>query len=466
MESRMKASHDTVPGDRTSDVLFAPLHFRNLTVKNRVFRSSISGRIDNYDGSGTPARVNWEEKFALGGVGGIISAHAPVHVSGRILPNYAHIDDDDKIPFWRVVGERVHAHGCAFILQLSHGGRQQDIAGVENAGTLAMSATDRPDPIHGIRCRQMTTDEIADLVGWFGQAARRSQQAGLDGVEIHACNGYLFTQFLSSAINIRTDEYGGSLYNRARLLLEVIREVRRCVGDDFHVQVKISGTDHNAAYYPWCPDGNTIEDTVEVCRWVENEGADALHVSTGSYFPHPRNPAGDFPPGRVAETYDTMLSSGMHVLRNYAMFRFPPTRPLSRWMWRRTQPPLLEGLNLPDAAAVKGAVGIPVLCAGGFQTASTIRSALREGACDAVSIARPLMANTDLVRIWQSGQDRPSKPCSYCNLCLFHVIEDPLGCYDLRRFDGDRSRMIVELMSFYDPDGVGTTAAEPGRDPE
>src|SRR4051812_44281606 len=105
-----------------TDILFTPLKFRNLAIKNRILRSSISGRIDNYDGSGTQARINWEEKFARGGVGAIISAHVPIDVRGRVLPNYAHIDHDNKIPFWREVGERVHAHDCKFILQLSHSG--------------------------------------------------------------------------------------------------------------------------------------------------------------------------------------------------------------------------------------------------------------------------------------------------------------------------------------------------------
>jgi 2,4-dienoyl-CoA reductase-like NADH-dependent reductase (Old Yellow Enzyme family) len=442
------------------DPIFEPLRFRNLTVKNRVFRSSISGRIDNYNGSGTPARVNWEGRFADGGIGAIISAHVPVHVSGRILPNYAHIDDDDKIPFWATVGDRVHESDCAFILQLSHGGRQRDIAGVENAGTKALSSTDRPDPIHGIPCRQMSTDEIADVVQYFAQGARRARAAGLDGVELHACNGYLFTQFLSSGINTRTDDYGGSLRNRARLLLEALRAVRAAVGDDFHVQVKISGVDHNRAFLPWTKPGNRLEESVQVCRWVEEEGADAIHVSTGSFFPHPRNPAGDFLTPGVVETYDTMLSSGTHTLRNYLFFRFPPTRPVARAMWRRTLPPSLEGLNLADAAEIRRNVSIPVLCAGGFQTASTVRRSLREGNCDGVTIARPLMANPDLVKTWQAGHDEPERPCTYCNRCLFHVIEDPLGCYDLRRFDGDQARMTRELMAFYEPDGFGA-GAEP-----
>ena len=98
-----------------SDVIFDPLVFRNLTVKNRVFRSNISGRFDNYDGSGTQARINWEVKFARGGVGAIISSFCPVHPRGRIMPNYATIDRDERIPFWRAVGDAVHAHDCKFI---------------------------------------------------------------------------------------------------------------------------------------------------------------------------------------------------------------------------------------------------------------------------------------------------------------------------------------------------------------
>jgi 2,4-dienoyl-CoA reductase-like NADH-dependent reductase (Old Yellow Enzyme family) len=438
-----------------NDPIFRETRIGNITVKNPVFRSSISGRIDNYNGSGTQARVNWEERFAAGGVGAIISAHSPVDVRGRILPNYAHVDADDKVEFWRTVGERVHAHDCRFVLQLSHGGRQRDIGGVENAANRALSATDKPDPIHGFPCEQMSQADIDHVVAAFAAAARRAQDAELDGVEIHACNGYLFTQFLSSAINARTDRYGGPLGNRARLLLEVVRAVRHAVRPTFHVQVKISGVDHNDAFLPWTGRGNDIEDTVRVCQWVQDAGADAIHVSTGSFFPHPLNPAGDFPPAEIAKTYDTMVSSGIHTFRNYLLFRSKLAGPLVRWMWRRTQPPRLEGLNLADAAEIKRHVDVPVICAGGFQTASVVRQALRDGLCDGVSIARPLMANPDLVRIWASGEDVPDRPCTYCNLCLFHVIEDPLGCYDLSRFDGDRERMTAELMAFYRPDGFG-----------
>ena len=465
MSSGRAAQGNSGPADALgqrseNDPIFTPLAFRDLTVKNRVFRSSISGRIDNYDGSGTQSRINWEERFARHGVGAIISAHVPIHVRGRVLPNYAHIDDDDKIPFWRKVGERVHAYDCRFILQLSHGGRQQDIGGVENEGRLAMSSTNRADSFHGLRCQAMSKRDIRDVVEQFAQGARRAREAGLDGVELHACNGYLFTQFLSSGINDRTDEYGGPLENRARFLLEVIDAIRREVGRDFHLQVKISAVDHNAALIPWDKPGNRLEESVQVCRWVEEASADALHISTGSFFPHPLNPAGDFLVGEGYESYDTMLSSGVHTLRNYLFFRFPPTRPIGRFLWRRTQPASPEGLNVPDAAEIRRHVSIPVLCTGGFQTASYVRKILAEGLCDGVSIARPLMANVDLVQTWAQGKDVPDRPCTYGNRCLFHVLEDPLGCYDVSRYDGDQDRMIRDVMAFYEPDESGQSVAE------
>ena len=203
-----------------ADILFQPLKFKNLEIKNRLIRSNVSGRFDNYDGSGNQARINWETMFARAGVGAIISSFVPVHGRGRILPNYAMMDSDDKIPFWREVGKRVNGFGCKFIMQLSHGGRQRDIAGMEFP--QSWSSTDKADPLHGFQGKAMLADEIAQVVQQFGQAAQRAQAAGLDGVELHGANGYLITQFLSSAINDRTDEYGGSLENRARFVLEIV----------------------------------------------------------------------------------------------------------------------------------------------------------------------------------------------------------------------------------------------------
>ena len=433
------------------EAIFQPLKFKNLTVKNRVFRSNVSGRFDNYDGSGNQARINWETKFAKGGVGAIVSSFVPVALRGRIVPNYAMIDHDRHIPFWRAVGKAVHEHDCRYILQLSHAGRQRDIPGVEIA--ISLSSTSKPDPSHGFRCQAMTLADINETVNAFAEGARRAREAGLDGVELHGANGYLITQFLSSAINDRKDDYGGSLENRARFVLEVVRAIRKRVGSDFHLQMKISAVEHADAvsFFGIGPSGNTIDDSVKVCQWLVEAGVDAIHVSTGAFFPHPLNPAGsDLPVDDLVKTYDTMISSGDLTFRNYILFRTAPD--IARHQWQSTvpDPDKIEGLNLPEARKIKAAVNVPVICTGGFQTASVIAKAIERGDCDAVSAARPLIANNDLVEIFRRGQDRPDKPCTYCNRCLVNVVENPLGCYEESRFPS-RDAMLAQIMSVFNP---------------
>lgn len=431
-----------------ADLLFEPLAFRNLTVKNRILRSNVSGRFDNYDGSGTQTRINWETKFARGGVGAIISSFVPVTIRGRIVPNYATIDRDDRVPFWRALGEAVHAHDCRFILQLSHAGRQRDIPGIEYAE--ALSSTDRDEPLHGFPCVAMTQAQIAETVAAFAAGARRARQAGLDGVELHAANGYLFTQFLSSAINDRTDDYGGPLEQRARFLLEVVAAIRAEVGDDFHLQVKISAEDHNDALSNDEGPGNTLADTVQVCQWLQQAGVDAIHVSTGSFFPHPRNPPGTLPIDELIKTYDQLLSSGGLALRNFLFYRIGLTRAIVERRWSEAAGDRIEGINLPAAQAIRQAVSVPVLCTGGFQTAEIIREAIRQQFCDAVTIARPLIANNDLVQQFAAGMGRPARPCTYCNKCLVNAVENPLGCYDETRYPS-REAMVAEIMTVFTP---------------
>jgi 2,4-dienoyl-CoA reductase (NADPH2) len=433
------------------DEIFQPLKFRNLTVKNRVFRSNVSGRFDNYDGSGNQARINWEVKFAKGGVGAIISSFVPVLLRGRIVPNYAMVDSDDKIPFWRALGKAVHEHDCKFIMQLSHSGRQRDLPGIEYA--TALSSTGKKEPQHGFPTQAMTTDQITETVNAFAEGARRAREAGLDGVELHGANGYLITQFLSSAINDRTDEYGGPLENRARFVREIVRAIRKRVGNDFHLQMKISVQERNdaVAFFHKGPSGNTVEESIQVCKWLVEDGVDAIHASTGSFFPHPRNPAGiDLPVEELVKTYDTVISAGDRAFSNYLLFRSVPDLARRQWQDAAPKPDEIEGQLLADARMVKAAVSVPVICTGGFQTGSVIAGAITRGDCDAVSAARPLIANNDLLEYFKRGQDRADKPCTYCNKCLVNVVENPLGCYEESRF-ASRDAMIAQIMSVFQP---------------
>ena len=364
-----------------------------------------------------------------------------------IVPNYASVDRDDRIPFWRALGEAVHEHDCKYILQLAHAGRQRDIPGIEFPSGL--SSTGKRDPLNGFAAERATPEQLHEVAQQFAAAARRAREAGLDGVEIHGANGYLFTQFLSSAINDRKDDYGGSLENRARLLLDTVRAIRAEVGFDFHLQVKISAREDGNAFLPWLKRGNSLEDAVQVARWLEAAGADAIHVSAGTSFPHPRNPAGGLPLKEVWANYDGLISSGRYVFRNYLLYRTPLINKIMQRRWE-TDGDEIEGALLPEARAVKDAVSIPVLVTGGFQTLPVVEGALERGDCDAVTIARSLLANPDLPEVWRAGEHRPLRPCSYCNKCLFNLLENPIGCYDERRY-ASREEMLAEIYSVFDP---------------
>jgi 2,4-dienoyl-CoA reductase-like NADH-dependent reductase (Old Yellow Enzyme family) len=464
------ANGEPIGRDHPNAVIFQPLEFPSgLKVKNRLFRSNVSGRWDNYDGSGSYVRINWEEKFARGGVGTIITSYTPVAIHGRIMVHYATIDADDKIKFWTEVGNRVHEHDCRLIMQLSHSGRQQDQGGVENEYRMALSSTSTPDTFHGILCKEMTRADIKQTVDEFAQGARRARAAGLDGVELHGANGYLITQFLSSGINNRKDDYGGPIENRARFVLEIIRAIRREVGRDFHLQLKISAVEHGNALYPFLGKGNTLEESIKVCQMAVEAGVDAIHVSSGNTFPHPTNPPGGWPVEQAYRWYDSMLSQGIYTHWVYFLLKNPLARKFFRWWWQTRGGPILEGIALESARQIKQSVTVPVICTGGFQDARLIRSALApEGnlpAIDGVSMARPLIANNNLPEFFRHGWNLPPRPCTFCNKCLVNDLENPLGCYEIDRFDGDHQLMIDHVMSVFYPSPLSDKQPPPPLEP-
>lgn len=449
----METDANTESPSGAQDVIFSELRFKNLTLKNRIIRSNMTGRWDNYDGSGTQTRINWDVKFAQRGVAAIVSAHAPISRLGWISPNVATIDSDATLPFWRRLIDQIHKYDCKYIIQLSHSGRQRDIPGVVNRKAPAFSSTKTRDWLQGLPSHAMTESEIEEVIFQFGASALRAKQASADGVETHSANGYLLTQFLSPTINNRTDKYGGCLENRARFLLRVIKEIRRRVGPSYHLQVKLSAVDYSNALKPWAAAGTTIEDSINVAKWCVNEGADAIVVSGGNFAPHPKNPAGDFPINTARRTYESMINGGTKTLRNFLLLRVKPFGPIFQWWWKFRRGPRnkIGGIFLNESKRIKAAVDVPVLVTGGFQSASLIRRAIEEKKCDGVTIARPLIANPDLVEVFARGLDSPERPCTFCNQCLIEALESPLGCYELDRFGGDFESMMAEVMSVFKP---------------
>ena len=207
-----------------------------------------------------------------------------------------------------------------------------------------------------------------------------------------------------------TDEYNGDLRARARILLEVLAAVRAAVGRDFFVSMKLSGRDaHNAsAGFFNRTLGNTIDDTMKVSRWLADAGLDAIHLSQGDSFPHPLIPAGLLPADDVRRALAGMFYEGRRAQRSLLLLQFSLFRRFSEWSWGRRMsfkrrgkllPEKIEGMNQDDAAKVKAASGLPVICVGGWQTASRIREALVGG-----SLRRRLD------RAWTAGEPRYGAP--------------------------------------------------------
>jgi 2,4-dienoyl-CoA reductase (NADPH2) len=250
-------------------------------------------------------------------------------------------------------------------------------------------------------------------------------------------------------------------------VLEIIDAIRQEVGPDFHLQLKTNAEDHGNALYPWRKRGNRLADAIQVCEWAVEAGVDAVHVSSGSIFPHPRNPPGDFPVQEVIKWYDSLLSSGVNTRFNYRVFTNRILGKLFRWWWNYRRDLAYEdiklGINLEHAAQVRKELpdNVKVLVTGGFQHRHVIAQAIGSGKVDGVSIARPLIANRDLPKLFRAGMDwaqaswmkeewplRNRHPCSYCNKCLMNDLQNPLGCYDNNRYP-DHETMISEVMEVY-----------------
>jgi 2,4-dienoyl-CoA reductase-like NADH-dependent reductase (Old Yellow Enzyme family) len=262
--------------------LFEPISIRNLTTRNRVWIPPMCQySCENKDGVvGNWALVHYTS-FAKGGAGIVIAEATGVTPEGRISPWCAGIWNDDQAEAWKNVVESVHQNGGKIGIQLAHAGRKgsthAEWTGVgsvasSEGGWETVSSTDQPFEGYAAP-RKLELAELDDIRNSFVAAARRAVSAGFDLLEIHAAHGYLLHQFLSPITNHRNDIYGGSLENRARLLVEIVLSVRAEIGDELPLIVRFSASD-------WIEGGWTEADTAMVAKWCEDAGADMFDISS------------------------------------------------------------------------------------------------------------------------------------------------------------------------------------------
>jgi 2,4-dienoyl-CoA reductase-like NADH-dependent reductase (Old Yellow Enzyme family) len=345
--------------------LFEPARIGSMEVRNRFVRSATWEAMATRDGAVTPRLVDTMAMLAKGGVGLIISGHAYVRPAGQAGPNQLGAYKDELIPGLRQMAAAAHDHGAKILLQMAHAGY---VAAHHLTGgpPLAVSTSVKLDDIPR---RELAAADIADLVQAFAAAAARSKAAGFDGVQIHSAHGYLFNQFLSPLFNRRTDEYGGVLDNRVRVHLETIRAVRRAVGQDYPLLVKLNSRD-------FAEGGLELEDSLEAAIRMEQAGLDAVELSGGM-------------------TKFSKLASARTGISTQAK----------------------EAYHQEEAKAFKQRLKIPLILVGGIRSLPVAERLATEGICDFVSLSRPFIREPDLINRWQSG-DRRKARCNSDNLCF------------------------------------------------
>lgn len=454
-----------------------PLTINGVKFKNRILRSSIGGRTCNYDGTVTDVWKNFEKRFAEGGVGGIISTTFHVN-SERLSPlQYPSIADGKFVPYLKKFIPAIQSAGggCRYIVQIGDPGYTTYTSLFAEARD-AISSSNGFDAAFGYNNtrRMLTTEEIETSIQQYVDAARRVQETGADGIEITATKGYLIHQFLNPGINRRSDEWGGDADRRFLFLKKIIEAIRAKLGRDYLLGVRLSGADYNWSppllallRTPWPPlsietyFGNEQAQMIDYANRLQELGVDYLHVVAGYGFPNPHDVPGEFPFDEIRMFFDSVRHLSCKAAVRARLMHFPAsllTRPLLSLGWDQR-----PEVNLPFASAFKHGTNLPVIANGGFQSHAGIEHALQSGSCDMVSMARALIANPCLVKVWYEGRlQEPSdklelKPCSRCNKCVGRTTTSPLGCYDQGRFESQKKMMdqILEWNcadSLADPD--------------
>jgi 2,4-dienoyl-CoA reductase-like NADH-dependent reductase (Old Yellow Enzyme family)/thioredoxin reductase len=345
--------------------LFRPGRIGQLQLRNRVLKAPTSTGMSNMDGSVSERLIRHYRDVARGGAGLIICEYAFIDDQGA---KSAHcqlgISSDDHIPGLAWLAQTIKEEGACAGIQIEHCGRQkflgtQPIVAPSVIPWPALKAKKGQAAVP----RELTDPEIWQIIDAFGDATRRAVDAGFELVEIHGAHGYLITNFLSPHTNKRTDQWGGSLENRTRFLVEVVKNARAKVGRGFPLTVRLSGTDYE-------PDGFPVTETVEVAKSLEALGIDAIHVSGGDHH-------------QMIHQVSPMAVERCH--------------------------------NVWAAAEIKKHVNIPIIASGSITLPHLAEAVLAEGKGDFIGLARPLWADPDWVNKARDGRAEDIRPCIRCN---------------------------------------------------
>lgn len=394
--------------------LLQPGRIGKLQLRNRIIMAPMGSNFAESDGSCGERIQAYYEARAAGGAGLLImGVGAIAFPAGTAEPYQVGLSDDRFLPGLSQLVQRVHKHGAKIAIQLQHAGKtavrdlaegrelwvpslpppfktdMMDSLTREELGAFISSGRPKNKP----QVRVLDKADIAQLVSWFGDAADRARRAGFDGVEIHAAHTYIIAGFLSAYYNKRDDEYGGSLENRARLMLEVIREVRQRTGDDFGVWLRLDARELRL------DGGITLEECQAFARLAEAAGVDAVSVSA------------------YAATTTGVAFTEAPLVQKPAGF-------------------------LDWAAEVRKEVGIPVIAVGRLDPATADR-ALAEGKCDFIAMGRKLLADPELPNKLIKGDTAAIRPCIYCYVCVSQIFVNQRVKCAVNPFTGHEAQKVI-----------------------
>ena len=355
--------------------LFEPIRINNLELKNRIVMPAMVTNYGNRDNTVSERLIAYHVARARGGFGLNISENFAVHPSGKAFAAVLGLWEDHFISGCASLVKAVHGRGGRIFAQIYHAGSQTTAAVI---GTQPIAPTALLHPINGTLPRAMVLEEIADMVTAFGEAARRARDAGFDGIEVHGSHGYLISEFMSTYTNRRADEYGGDLQGRLRFPMEILASIRRGVGADYPVIIRMAGDERVS-------DGRDIEESKIAARMLEEAGYDAFHITTAA------------------------TATQHYIVPSYY---------------------LPAALNVPYAEEIKKAVSKPVITTGGIYDPYLAEQVLAEGRADMVGMGRASIADPELPNKVKAGAIEDICPCVGClQGCIGSLYLDrPITC--------------------------------------